>query len=244
MSAPAPFYSDDSVTLYHGDCRDVLPYVVADALITDPPYGVNLGTHQAAKQPDARLLHKAGYASYEDTPENFDSIVAPAIALALERTRRGLVFCAGHMAWRLPPAAAIGGVYQPSAAGRCSWGFNSFAHALLYGVSPTLEVGQGARATGFYGGSVPNATGWGHPVEKPLEWMLWAVSFASRVGELVLDPFAGSGTTLRAAKDLGRRAIGIELDRDYCEIAVRRLAQEVLPFDELERLEQISLDNS
>jgi site-specific DNA-methyltransferase (adenine-specific) len=70
--------------------------------------------------------------------------------------------------------------------------------------------------------------GWGHPVEKPIQWMRWAVALASRPGELVLDPFAGSGTTLRAAKDLGRRAVGIELEERYCEIAAKRMGQEVL----------------
>jgi site-specific DNA-methyltransferase (adenine-specific) len=64
--------------------------------------------------------------------------------------------------------------------------------------------------------------------EKPIELMRELVSLFTDPGELILDPFMGSGTTLRAAKDLGRRAIGIELEEKYCEIAVQRLAQEVL----------------
>ena len=69
-----------------------------------------------------------------------------------------------------------------------------------------------------------------HPCPKPLPWMLWLVGLVSQEGETVLDPFAGSGTTLRAARDLGRRAIGIEIEERYCEIAVQRLAQGVLEF--------------
>ena len=70
-----------------------------------------------------------------------------------------------------------------------------------------------------------------HPTEKPLPLMRHLLSVMSRTGDTVLDPFMGSGTTLRAAKDLGRKAIGIELEERYCEIAAKRMAQEVLPLD-------------
>jgi len=70
----------------------------------------------------------------------------------------------------------------------------------------------------------------GHPCPKPLEWMIWAMQLGSMEGEIVLDPFAGSGTTGRAAKDLRRKAILIEREEHYCEIAASRMAQMVLPF--------------
>lgn len=70
-----------------------------------------------------------------------------------------------------------------------------------------------------------------HPCPKPLQLWRWLMSKFSKEGELALDPFMGSGTTLRAAKDVGRRAIGIELEERYCEIAANRLRQEVLNFD-------------
>jgi len=66
----------------------------------------------------------------------------------------------------------------------------------------------------------------GHPAEKPIEGMLWMIHQSG--GDLILDPFMGSGTTLRAAKDLGRKAIGIEIEEKYCEIAAKRMKQEVL----------------
>lgn len=70
-----------------------------------------------------------------------------------------------------------------------------------------------------------------HPCPKPEEFMRWLVGRVSLPGQTVLDPFMGSGSTLRAAKDLGRRAIGIEIEERYCEIAVKRLAQGVLPLE-------------
>ena len=70
----------------------------------------------------------------------------------------------------------------------------------------------------------------GHPCPKPLKTMKWAVNLGSEPNDTILDPFMGSGTTLRAAKDLGRKAIGIEIEEAYCEIAANRMAQEVFAF--------------
>jgi site-specific DNA-methyltransferase (adenine-specific) len=223
----SPYYQDDWVTIYHADCLELLPSLDADVLVTDPPYGVNLGNHYRAARNGStyRGLQKAAYASYEDTVENFEQVVVPAIWIALDHTQRGMVFCAGHMMWKLPTPDAVGGVFLPAATGRTVWGFNSFAHALLYGKTPHA----GSRPTGIQ--STARADGLGHPTEKPLVWMRWAISLVSRLGETVVDPFAGGGTTLRAAKDLGRKAIGIEIEERYCEIAARRCAQDVLDLD-------------
>jgi len=216
-----PYYEHSGVTIYHGDCRDVIPHITADVLVTDPPYGVNLGNSEETRP---GLLVKKGYESYVDSPENFDRVVTPAITLALSIVDRGVVFCAGHMVWRLPPAQAIGGIFLPAACGRGPWGWNSFAYALLYGKAPDLH--KGAKPTGI--SSSATADGRGHPCAKPLTWMGWAIQLSSRMGEIIVDPFMGSGTTLRAAKDLGRPAIGIDIEERYCEIAVKRMAQETL----------------
>lgn len=82
--------------------------------------------------------------------------------------------------------------------------------------------------TGFQSFDVSDECG--HPCPKPLRWMTWALSLAGDGVQSVLDPFMGSGTTLRAAKDLGRKAIGIEIEERYCEIAAKRMGQEVFNF--------------
>jgi site-specific DNA-methyltransferase (adenine-specific) len=218
-----PYYDHAGVTIYHGDSRDVLPRLAADVLITDPPYGVNLGKHAAAKETRGWLAKK-GYESYDDTPENFLAVVVPVIRLALASVRRGLVFCSDTGLQQLPTFDALGGVFLPSGMGRTKWGFQNFSFCALYGVAPELH--GGARPTGISSTAIAEKNG--HPCPKPEAWMRWAVALVSRAGEIVIDPFAGSGTTLRAAKDLGRRAIGIEIEERYCEIAAKRLAQEVL----------------
>jgi site-specific DNA-methyltransferase (adenine-specific) len=80
---------------------------------------------------------------------------------------------------------------------------------------------------GFRRGGGEKGTPRVHPTQKPVELMKWCMLFAPDA-KLILDPFMGSGTTLRAAKDLGRRAIGIEIEEKYCEIAAKRLSQGVL----------------
>jgi len=151
----------------------------------------------------------------------------PAIIAALSMCKRGMVFCVPPAMWQFPAPSVIGGVFLPHSVGRNSWGFSSFAHCLLYGIAPGIE--KGCKQTGIR--SVPQMTANGHPTPKPIGWMNWAVDLGSREGETVLDPFMGSGTTLSAAKHLRRNAIGIEIEEKYCEIAAKRLSQEVFSFE-------------
>lgn len=219
-----PYFTDGTVTIYHGDCREILPTLEYDCVVTDPPYGVDLGSHAGATEKRAGYLIKQGYDSYDDTLENLRSVVVPAIALALTRAKRGAVWCAGSRIREFPEASCVGGVFMPSGVGRNAWGFTNMAFVLLYGSAPGLE--NGAHHTAIR--STATAEKNGHPCPKPLAWMTWLVGLAVAAGETVVDPFMGSGTTLRAAKDLGRKAIGIEIDEKYCEIAARRMSQQTL----------------
>ncbi len=206
--------------LYQGDCLDVMKFLEpVDAVVTDPPYGVNLGNHGAKNETRPQFLAKKGYASYDDTPENFLAIVSPAIQTALTMADRGLVFSAGSMLWDLPKADALGGVYLPAACGRNAWGFASMAHCAFYGIAPSLNLG--AKHTAIR--STKSAEKNGHPCPKPIEWMLWAVSLASTTTQTIMDPFMGSGTTGVACVKLGRRFVGVELDPGYFDIACERI---------------------
>ncbi len=223
-----PYYSDDLVTLYHGDARDWLR--PADVLITDPPYGVGLVTKTSDYRDSAAFDKGASLKAsvlYQDDPEHVRDLISAIIPAALARTQRGLVFCGPRMLYAYPEPTAIGGVFTPNGAGRSPWGFQCLHPILYYGKDPFLADGKGSRPNGFRD-EQPNNERIDHPCPKPLSWMRWAVARASREGETVLDPFAGSGTTLVAAKVLGRRAIGIEIEERYCEIAARRCSQEVL----------------
>ena len=220
-----PYYDDGKgIVIYHGDCREILPTLASVddlVLVTDPPYGV--GLENSSGSGGQHGLVKGAYLSYVDSYENFLSSVIPALAVCVKICRRGLVFTGPHI-WEQPKATAIGGIYCPAGAGRHQWGFKTFLPVLLYGVAPNLHKGAQPNTIASSEPAEKN----GHPCPKPLGWMKWAVGLASMPHETVLDPFMGSGTTLRAAKDLGRRAIGIEIEEKYCEVAARRLSQEVL----------------
>ena len=217
-----PYYEDDLVTLWNADCGDAIPEQVADVLITDPPYGVGL----TAKKTKHR--ETAASSTYDDDPDEIRYLIGRVIPMALEVSGgRGLVFSGPAMLWAYPEPAAVGCVFCPNGAGSSSWGFQCLHPVLFYGKDPYLADGLGRRPNGF-SSTASLEQQFDHPCPKPMAWMNWAVNRASRVGETILDPFAGTGTTLVAAKRLGRKAVGIEIDEHYCEIAAGRLSQGVL----------------
>jgi site-specific DNA-methyltransferase (adenine-specific) len=228
-----PYYQDAHTTIYLGDCREILPSLEpVDLVLTDPPYGVNLTTKTSDYRDSRFFDHGESLKAsvlYEDSPEHVRGLIAEVMPAILAMAKRAVIFCGPKNMWAYPEPAAIGSVFTMAGAGRSPWGFQCTHPVLFYGKDPYLEDGKGSRPNSLKDDQ-PNREHFDHPCPKPIGWMRWAISRASRDGETILDPFMGSGTTLRAAKDLGRKAIGIEIEEKYCEIAAKRMSQEVLDF--------------
>jgi site-specific DNA-methyltransferase (adenine-specific) len=223
-----PYYQDEAVTIFHGDCREIVPQLgmPIDVVITDPPYG-DSETHQK---------HLSQVAERQSL--GFDGInEATAVQLANEWTqlaRRWVVFTgewkfmhaldkAGLLVrfgiWRKPDGA-------PQFTGdRPGTGWEGVA--ICHRKGKKRWNGGGSHAFWEFA-KAENTTG--HPTGKPIGLFIDFVLKFSDAGETILDPFAGSGTTGRAAKDLGRKAVLIEREERYVEIAAKRMAQEVFKF--------------
>ena len=215
VAKPTPYYEHAGITIYHGDCRDILPYVTADVVVTDPPY--NVGKVYGLSVDDSRDDYEAWCRSW------FTALHAPTIA-----------FTCGHrnvtMWGRIQEPDWIICWFKPAAMVRSPFGACNWEPVMFYGDTRTHK---GCRVDVVRAGIVPipDSCLSGHPCPKPDQWAVGLVRMLSDAGETILDPFMGSGTTLVAAKQLVRKAIGIEIEERYCEIAVKRLAQEVLPLE-------------
>ena len=210
-----PYYEHAGITIYHGDCRDVLPHVSADVLVTDPPYGMKWNTDTSRfggghrESVKRRVQGRSDWGPVISDDEPFD----PSPWLDFSGV---VLWGSNHFSARLPVGTTLVWIK------RLDGGFGSF---LSDAEVAWRKGGHGVycrRDTSLMGETKARA----HPTQKPVGIMSWSIERAG--GGSVLDPFMGSGTTLRAAKDLGRNAIGIEIEERYCEIAAKRLAQEVL----------------
>ena len=209
------------VVVIEGDCLTVLRQMGGfDAVVTDPPYGIELGA-TSDKRAGKHGSGKPGYLSFTDTYEAFVSEIVPRLNLALSLANRGAVFSGPHIHEQRKPDA-IGGVYTPACNGRHCWGFKNFHPVLLYGKAPDLNKGA-KEPTVFRSNSTDEKNG--HPCPKPVEWMRWLIRLSTRPGELIVDPFAGSGTTGVAAALEGRRCILIEKEPAYAAICRARIAK-------------------
>jgi DNA modification methylase len=212
-----PYYDDGTCTIYHGDCREILPMLPrasADLIIADPPYGAGTSRRGIAM---GRPWHRSHDFLIGDT-EPFD----PTPLLCFPRL---VLFGANYYADKLPPSGSWL-VWDKRRGGTVTPGWNGSDAELAW-----TNLGNSVRVfshlwTGYKRDS--EISQHYHPTQKPVALMAWIIAQFTQPGDLILDPYMGSGPVLRAAKDLGRRAIGIEIEERYCEIAARRLGQEVL----------------
>lgn len=204
------YYSDGSTAIALGDCRLILPHLEpVDLVLTDPPYGIA----RVWKGGASSGWGKASDATEERNAWDAEAPSAETLAAIISKAPLSIVW---------------GGNYfdLPKSRGWLVWTKPerkitlSEAELAWTNRDTVIRIWDGVRSD--YGRE--------HPTQKPINLMKWCISEMLGLDPgTILDPFMGSGTTLRAAKDLGRKCIGIEISREYCEIAVRRLQQEVLP---------------
>lgn len=193
-----PYYQDSSVTIYHGDCREIMPTLGRfDLLLTDPPYGIG------------SLMKGGKNTGHWNTLScgNAWDIVAPDMLPIINGFSKAIVW--GGNYFNLPSARCV-----------LAWRkLNAVPTQSDFELAWTNLDKPARMFSSASGGAMKR---YGHPTEKPLGLMLWCVELAGEV-KTILDPFAGSGTTGRAEKDLGCNATLIEREEKYCEIAAKRM---------------------
>ena len=203
-----------------GDCREILPTLgKVDAVVTDPPYGVSF-SGSATKH---STKSGQGYASFDDTPDEIASVCVPAVRLAVSLARSAVITPGNACSHLYDTPRAQGAIFYPSGANAGPWGFVCSQPLFYYGKDPYLMRGLGRLPNGF--STTERAEENGHPCPKPIKQTEWMVSRVSFVGETVLDPFMGSGTTGVACAKLDRAFIGIEREPTYFDIACRRIEE-------------------
>jgi len=226
-----PYYQDDLVTLYHGDCREVSAWLEAEVLITDPPYG--RGWRQGeVKSTGSTKGHARNVASMTGIANDTDTAARDAALTAWGDDRPAVVF--GDLMLPPPASTRLVCVYRKPVDAGLRGAMNGIRRdcEAIYLMGKGWRSGIGGRSSLFVSAASlvgsPNgvvAKAGGHPHTKPQDVMQELLM--QTVG-VIADPFSGSGSTLVAAKAMGRCAIGVEVDERYCEMAARRLAQETL----------------
>lgn len=226
MTLPAPYYQDDACIIYNADCRDILPHLEpVDLVLTDPPYGIGEAAGANVRRGQLAKATDYGYSTWDNSPISDDLML-----LVMGAASRLIIFGGNYYSHLMKPGPGwlVWDKQNSGDFADCELAWTNLPQAVRikrHMWNGMLRKGREQR--------------W-HPTQKPLDVMTWCIMQADKSGEnnIILDPFMGSGTTLVAAKQLGRKAIGIELERKYCDIAIKRLSQEVLPFAPKQAIKQ------
>jgi site-specific DNA-methyltransferase (adenine-specific) len=203
-----PYFEFGGISIYHGDSREILPKLGRfDLLLTDPPYGINADRD--------RNCAKNGWVDYGSSGWDKEPVSDELLALCRSKAEASVIW---------------GGNYfdLPISMGWLVWDKGQRDFSLADGELAWTDQNRALRIFTFSRAAALQ-DGRSHPTQKPLVLMKWCLTFFP-LAKSVLDPFMGSGTTLRAAKDAGLTAVGIEREEKYCEIAAKRMAQEVMEF--------------
>jgi len=218
-----PYYQERDITIYHGDSREILPSLTGNLVLCDFPYAIN-----------------EHYDIYQDTEENLQVLIKELIPLMLLVAPVTALTCGVGNMFKYPNPNWVLSWITPAGSGSGPWGFCCWQPVLVYGKDPYLQNCLGRRPDTYI--YTETSTGNGHPCPKPLGVWKWVLNRVSaKETDLVIDPCMGAGTTLRAAKDLGRRAIGIDISEKYCELAAQSLRQEIIEFPKKESEDSVSL---
>lgn len=235
MTLPKPYYQDDYGVLYHGDCLEIMkdiPDKSVDLVLTDPPYGINF---KSSRQTHQKYIEN-------DRMEDW-LIILPKFLSEFKRVVADVGCCCCCCGGGKTPVTAIftmeainhfnliqtlvwrkfmglGWNYRPSYENIVVLSKSKDNYSFYDESKKCSNVIEGINQDIPVEGE--------HPTQKPEALMRKLIEIHSKKGDIVFDPFAGSGTTLRAAKDLGRKYIGIEISEKYCEIIAKRMGQEVL----------------
>lgn len=209
-----PYYSEPGIEIYHGDCRDILPHLPkVDLVLTDPPYGIGIRGVIGGN-------NKADVKNYGDFNKWDECPVDEALRILVMDKGKSVIWFGGN--YYLMPPSKCWLVWDKQNSGNfadceLAWtNLNCPVRIKHHRWNGMIRVGNEERY---------------HPTQKPLAVIKWAIELAE-LSDTILDPFMGSGTTLVAAKQLGRKAIGIEIEEKYVKIAIDRLRQEVLPLNQ------------
>ena len=191
------------------DVERLMDGVKADVCLTDPPYGIG----------DSKS-EKNDYSEYDDSKKNLEKLIGAFLPVA-HKVSNVVVLTSGVLNHRLyPPPTWTMAWFVPAGTGRGPWGFCCWQPILCYGKDPKLAKCKGSHPDAIV--HTEAAEDFGHPCTKPIKFWSWLMDRVSEAGELVVDLFGGSGTTLISCEQTGRTAYLMEIDPLYVDVTVKR----------------------
>lgn len=217
-----PYYEHAGITIYHANAAELVEWITADVVLTDTPYGIDGSSGHINKARGKGTYTNA----FTDDRSNIEQVIVPILRTLIRRIRCVVVTPGNKNLDLYPRSDSFGVFFQPAAVGLQVFG-NLDAQPILYYGKNALGRNMGVPCS-YRLIEVPQKVD--HPCAKPYKAWKTLLSNIAKPGHTILDPFMGSGTTLRAAKELGMKAIGIDIEERYCDLAARQLSQEVMEF--------------